>query len=130
MPIVRFNGFLIFQVLAVLSSAMSLLRRYRVNVALTVQLFSHLFHFINVWAFNRLIAPNTNYCSRLWGLRLKSRLAHIEAWAERQGLEISTDTHLAKIKQAAHLLQVCTMIKCSYIEIRQKSTYLIYYFVV
>lgn len=92
--------------LGVLASAMALLRRYRVNVALTVQLFSHLFHFINVWAFNRLIAPNTNYCSRLWGHRLKARLAQIEAWAERQGLEISTDTHLARIVQAAHLLQV------------------------
>lgn len=85
---------------------MNLLRKYRVNVALTVQLFSHLFHFINVWAFNRLIAPNTNYCSRIWGHRLKARLAQIEMWAERQGLEISTDTHLARIVQAAHLLQV------------------------
>ncbi|XP_065208154.1 afadin isoform X2 [Planococcus citri] len=92
-------------VLGVLASAMALLRRYRVNVALTVQLFSHLFHYINVWAFNTLIASNTNYCSRLWGHRLKSRLAQIEAWAERQGLEISTDTHLARIVQAAHLLQ-------------------------
>lgn len=92
--------------LGVLASAMALLRRYRVNVALTVQLFSHLFHYINVWAFNTLIASNTNYCSRLWGHRLKSRLAQIEAWAERQGLEISTDTHLARIVQAAHLLQV------------------------
>lgn len=92
--------------MAVLQSAMALLRRYRVNVALTVQLFSHLFHFINAWAFNRLIASNTNYCSRIWGTKLRARLAQIEAWAERQGLEITTGMYLARIVQAAELLQV------------------------
>ncbi|XP_054265446.1 uncharacterized protein LOC128988204 isoform X2 [Macrosteles quadrilineatus] len=91
--------------LGVLASAMALLRRCRVNAALTIQLFSQLFHFINVWAFNRIVAPNSQYCSRAWGLRLKARLAQIEVWAERQGLELAADCHLARIMQAAHLLQ-------------------------
>lgn len=39
-------------VLTVLSSAMALLRRSRVNAALTIQLFSQLFHYINAICFN------------------------------------------------------------------------------
>lgn len=89
---------------------MALLRRCRVNAALTIQLFSQLFHFVNVWAFNRIVAPNSNYCSRAWGLRIKARLAQIEVWAERQGLELAADCHLARLMQAAHLLQVLTII--------------------
>ncbi|XP_073971108.1 adherens junction formation factor afadin isoform X5 [Rhodnius prolixus] len=92
-------------VLGVLSSAMSLLRRCRVNAALTIQLFSQLFHFVNVWAFNKVVAPNSIYCSRSWGLRLKARLAQIEVWAEKQGLELAAECHLARLMQAAHLLQ-------------------------
>uniref|UniRef100_A0A0K8TDQ8 Afadin n=2 Tax=Lygus hesperus TaxID=30085 RepID=A0A0K8TDQ8_LYGHE len=92
-------------VLGVLSSAMNLLRWCRVNAALTIQLFSQLFYYINVWAFNRVVAPNSIYCSRTWGLRLKARLAQIEVWAERQGLELAADCHLARLMQAAHLLQ-------------------------
>lgn len=85
---------------------MALLRRCRVNAALTIQLFSQLFHFVNVWAFNHVVATNSNYCSRVWGLRIKARLGQIEAWAERQGLELAADCHLARLMQAAHLLQV------------------------
>uniref|UniRef100_A0A023F3L1 Putative actin filament-binding protein afadin n=3 Tax=Triatoma infestans TaxID=30076 RepID=A0A023F3L1_TRIIF len=92
-------------VLGVLSSAMSLLRRCRVNAALTIQLFSQLFHYVNVWAFNKVVAPNSIYCSRSWGLRLKARLAQIEVWAEKQGLELAAECHLARLMQAAHLLQ-------------------------
>ncbi|RZF35618.1 hypothetical protein LSTR_LSTR005146 [Laodelphax striatellus] len=92
-------------VLGVMSSAMALLRRCRVNAALTIQLFSQLFHFVNVWAFNRVVAPNSTLCSRVWGLRIQARLAQIEAWAERQGLELAADCHLARLMQAAHLLQ-------------------------
>ncbi len=44
----------IFQPLQVLSSAMNLLRKCRVNAALTIQLFSQLFHFINMWTFNQV----------------------------------------------------------------------------
>jgi hypothetical protein len=43
-------------VLQTLAAAMSLLRRCRVNAALTIQLFSQLFHYINMWLFNRLVS--------------------------------------------------------------------------
>ena len=94
---------------------MSLLRRCRVNAALTIQLFSQLFHFVNVWAFNCVVtspspASSVCYCSRAWGLRFKSRLAQLEVWAERQGLELAADCHLARIIQAAHLLQVWSVL--------------------
>ena len=39
-----------------------------------------------------------------WGLRLKKRLGRIESWAEKQGLELAADCHLARVVQAAHLL--------------------------
>ena len=42
-------------VLTVLESAMALLRRYQVNAALTIQLFSLLFHYINAICFNTVI---------------------------------------------------------------------------
>ncbi|XP_040583955.1 afadin [Lepeophtheirus salmonis] len=92
-------------IVKVLSSAMSLLRKCRVNAALTIQLFSQLFHFINMWTFNRIVVgTGTNYCTHYWGVLLKKRIAKVEQWAEKQGLELAADCHLARIIQAAHLL--------------------------
>lgn len=54
-------------VLSVLGSAMALLRRCRVNAALTIQLFSQLFHYINVVCFNKV-----SRCEKFSnGIRLK-----------------------------------------------------------
>jgi afadin len=103
------------QVLSVLSSTMGLLRRCRVNAALTIQLFSQLFHALNAALFNRLVGldsprlpasashhllppPGANLCSRQWGLSLSRRLRRLEAWAERQGLELAADCHLGNIQ--------------------------------
>ncbi|CAG7837489.1 unnamed protein product [Allacma fusca] len=94
-------------ILGVLGSGMTLLRRCRVNAALTIQLFSQLFHFINMAVFNKIIGMDggRNYCSRVWGTRLRRRLNRIETWAEKQGLELAADCHLVRVVQAAHLLQ-------------------------
>lgn len=90
-------------VLHTLTGAMSLLRRCRVNAALTIQLFSQLFHFINMWLFNRLVTdPDSGLCSHYWGAIIRQQLGHIEAWAEKQGLELAADCHLSRI------VQVCT----------------------
>ncbi|XP_043480029.1 afadin isoform X3 [Leptopilina heterotoma] len=91
-------------VLQIFFSTMALLRRCRVNAALTIQLFSHLFHTINATAFNALVS-NGNLCVRWFGRRLKARLNALETWAERQGLELASQCHLATIMQATHLLQ-------------------------
>ncbi|XP_037833875.1 afadin [Kryptolebias marmoratus] len=94
-------------VLNTLMNAMSLFRRCRVNPALTIQLFSQLFHFISAWLFNQLMKPEATapgLRSHYWGSALRRRLAPIEAWAERQGLELAADCHLGHIIQATTLL--------------------------
>ena len=89
----------------ILNMAMTLLRRCRVNAALTIQLFSQLFHFVNMWLFNYVILqPKLQLCSRDWGARFHQRLTHVQAWAEQQGLELAADCHLAKV------IQVCSVI--------------------
>ncbi|KAJ8027229.1 Afadin [Holothuria leucospilota] len=94
------------EVLHILSSVMTLLRRCRVNAALTIQLFSQLFHFINVFLFNRFFAPppHPKITSRVWGERLERRLERVFEWAEKQGLELAANAHLSKVHQAIRLL--------------------------
>ncbi|KAJ7990781.1 hypothetical protein DPEC_G00290480 [Dallia pectoralis] len=94
-----------------LTGAMSLLRRCRLNPALTIQLFSQLFHSISAWLFNRLLStsPQGMACSlglrsHYWGATLRQRLSLVEEWAERQGLELAADCHLSRIVQATLLL--------------------------
>ncbi|KAK7904212.1 hypothetical protein WMY93_016819 [Mugilogobius chulae] len=94
-------------VLNTLMTSMSLLRRCKVHPALSIQLFSQLFHYISAWLFNRLLAPHTDPAalrSHQWGATLRHRLTPIEAWAERQGLELAADCHLGLILQATALL--------------------------
>lgn len=109
-----------------LSSTMGLLRRCRVNAALTIQLFSQLFHALNAAIFNRLVGVESprlpaayvtgvggNLCSRQWGLCLSQRLRRLEAWAERQGLELAADCHLARVMQVSlwlFLMVLCQLI--------------------
>ncbi|KAH7985911.1 hypothetical protein HPB52_025310 [Rhipicephalus sanguineus] len=81
-----------------------LLRRCRVNAALTIQLFSWLFHHVNAWLLNSLLLHGRPPLCRPTGALLKRRLAHLVAWAEQQGLELAADCHLARLIQAAHLL--------------------------
>lgn len=84
----------------VLNSCMALLRHCRLNAALTIQLFSQLFHFINMYLFNWLVSiEGASYCSRSWGYRLGTRLQCIQQWAEKQGLELAAECHLDRIAQ-------------------------------
>ncbi|XP_061651455.1 afadin [Phyllopteryx taeniolatus] len=94
-------------VMNTLMNTMSLLRRHQVNPALAIQLFSQLFHFISTWLFNRLMnldASAPGLRSHYWGAALRQRLSGIEAWAERQGLELAADCHLGRVIQATMLL--------------------------
>ena len=45
-------------IIGVFGSAMRLQRKCRVNAALTIQLFSQLFHFVNMWTFNTMVADS------------------------------------------------------------------------
>merc|ERR1711994_1182256 len=66
-----------------------------------------------MWTFNQIVTNHfrrqgespVNYCTHRWGFRLKKRLSKVETWAEKQGLELAADCHLARVVQAAHLLQ-------------------------
>jgi afadin len=93
-------------ILATLSSIMDLLRKCRVNAALTIQMFSQIFHYINTWLFNRIVCcPELKLCSNFWGEKLSLRLKSISDWAQRQGLELASDCHLTKVNQICILLQ-------------------------
>ncbi|GAB0100153.1 afadin [Sergentomyia squamirostris] len=91
-------------VLTVLGADMALLRRCRVNAALTIQLFSQLFHYINVVCFNKIV-KTPQMCNATWGKVISDRLQLLELWAEKLGLELAADCHLAKINQCAQFLQ-------------------------
>ncbi|CAF3973917.1 unnamed protein product [Rotaria sp. Silwood2] len=93
-------------ILATLSSIMDLLRKYRVNATLTIQMFSQIFHYINTWLFNRIVCyPTLKLCSYFWGEKSSLRLKSISDWAQRQGLELASDCHLTKVNQICLLLQ-------------------------
>ena len=93
-------------ILATLSSVMDLLRKCRVNAALTIQMFSQIFHYINTWLFNRIVCcPELKLCSHFWGEKFSLRLKSISDWAQRQGLELASDCHLTKVNQICILLQ-------------------------
>jgi len=101
------------KMLTVLNGAMALLRNCRVNAALTIQMFSQIFHYINMYLFNQLVGVNRNenasininYCTENWGIIIKQRLMQIINWAKKQGLELAADCYLNTILQAAILLQ-------------------------
>ena len=117
------NKATMMDILDTLSSAMNLLRRCRVNAALTIQLFSQLFHFINMWVFNILVTEKSlRLCTRVWGVRLKRRLARVEAWAEKQGLELAADCHLCRIIQVG-VLTAFLVIKLPNIAIQRRICY-------
>lgn len=44
-------------------------------------------------------------CTSVWGKALSDRLSLLELWAEKQGLELAADCHLARINQCAEFLQ-------------------------
>lgn len=103
--------------LRVLDETMSLMRKNRVNAALTIQIFSHLFHHINKWLFDRLMGVYDSrpgllgtqsdfsiYCNRIWGEKFTRRLAAIGSWAEKQGLEQAAEFHLARVTQVINFL--------------------------
>ena len=90
-------------VLHTLTSVMSFLQKCRVNPALTIQLFSQVFHYINMWLFNRLVLePQLKLCTRVWGVRLLTRLAKIQEWAQDHGLELAAECHLGRVMQVSN----------------------------
>uniref|UniRef100_A0A182VX10 PDZ domain-containing protein n=1 Tax=Anopheles minimus TaxID=112268 RepID=A0A182VX10_9DIPT len=52
-----------------------------------------------------LFVTTSHMCTSAWGKALSERLSLLELWAEKQGLELAADCHLAKINQCAQFLQ-------------------------
>lgn len=97
-----------------LTNAMGLMRENLVNPALTIQLFSHLFHYINMFLFNWLVSiDGTSYCTKEWGLTLQRRLLLIQQWATKQGLEMAAECHLDRICQVLLKHKFNNYITCS-----------------
>uniref|UniRef100_A0A183BY85 Dilute domain-containing protein n=1 Tax=Globodera pallida TaxID=36090 RepID=A0A183BY85_GLOPA len=88
----------------------SLLRTLRwalLNPALTIQLFSQLFHFISATVFNWLVTePEARplICQQFGLQQLKQLLDHVQQWAEQQGLELAAECHMDRLCQVVHLL--------------------------
>uniref|UniRef100_A0A915DRR2 Afadin n=1 Tax=Ditylenchus dipsaci TaxID=166011 RepID=A0A915DRR2_9BILA len=82
------------------------IRKFILNSALTIQIFSQLFHFINMYIFNWLVTTEEgrSYLTRAYGLRLRERLSMVLRWAEKQGLEQACECHMDRINQTVNLL--------------------------
>ena len=89
----------------ILSSAMALLRKCRVNAALTIQLFSQLFHFINMWTFNQIVTCHyrpegkpVNYCTHRWA----KKGCKLELWLQKNEFSRNSGANLGgKIQTSA-----------------------------
>ena len=83
-----------------------LIRKCVLNSALTIQLFSQLFHFINMYIFNWLVTTQDGrfYLTKSFGVRLNQRLHFLNKWSEKQGLEQACECHMDRIQQAVNLL--------------------------
>ncbi|KAL3108232.1 hypothetical protein niasHT_018640 [Heterodera trifolii] len=96
---------------AVLDECLRVVRWALLNPALTIQLFSQLFHFISATLFNWLVNDQQQkqdtrprLCLQL-GLQLKQLLLHhMQKWSEQQGLELAAECHMDRLCQTAHLL--------------------------
>lgn len=102
------------RILMTLSSTMSLLKHHHVNPGLNIQIFSILFRAICVTVFNQLVGT-PGYCHQAWGKRLRGRLARIESWAERQGLERTTSSQLSLVVQVYPSVCLCVLYIVLYI---------------
>lgn len=92
-------------ILAIFSSIIDLVRKCRINVELTIKIFSQLFYYINIWLFNRIIShTELKFCSSYWGEKILNRLKLIYNWARKEGLELISESYFIKIKHLCLLL--------------------------
>lgn len=85
-------------VLTILSSTVSLLKRCYVNATLSIMMFSQLFHYISAKLFNKLVTDN-KLCTRAIAQKMLKRLNRIKDWAEKEGMELPAQEHLCLITQ-------------------------------
>ena len=99
-------------ILQMLTSTVTLLKRCRVNATLSIMIFSNLFRYISTKLFNRLVGGEVKHCGRSLGQKLYRRLERVKMWAEREGMELPADNHLAMIVQVCVCVCVCVCGMC------------------
>uniref|UniRef100_A0A914ED39 Afadin n=1 Tax=Acrobeloides nanus TaxID=290746 RepID=A0A914ED39_9BILA len=89
-----------------LEDTVRLIRKCRLNPALTIQVFSQLFYFVNMYLFNWLVTTTdgARFISRAFGVTLRERLNLINSWAEQQGLELAAECHMDRLQQTVNFL--------------------------
>uniref|UniRef100_A0A0K0FP93 Afadin (inferred by orthology to a human protein) n=1 Tax=Strongyloides venezuelensis TaxID=75913 RepID=A0A0K0FP93_STRVS len=92
--------------ISVFESIISQLHRNNTNPDLQIQIFSQLFHYVNMYIFNWIVGTEegSRYLTRSWAIHLKERLSNINKWAESHGLELAFECHMDRIQQAVNLL--------------------------
>ena len=85
-------------ILSSLTAAVSLLHQCHVNNTLSIFIFNLLFRYISMKLFNKLISE-PRYCTRSTGTKLLRRLDRLKAWANKEGLKMPAEDHLAIIVQ-------------------------------
>ena len=91
----------IHDVLQTLNSTITLLKKFHVNVTLSIMVFSNLFRYISNKVFNRLVGGEVKHCGRSLGQRLSKRLGKVKSWAEKEGMELPAHTHLGMIVEVS-----------------------------
>ena len=94
----------IHDILQTLSSTITILKRCRVNVTLSVMIFSNLFRYVSTKVFNRLVGGEVKHCGRSLGQRLNKRLGKVKSWAEREGMELPAHSHLEMVVEVCEYL--------------------------
>ena len=87
-------------VMFVLSTSLSTLRKNNVNMSLIIQLFSQFARYLNAKLVNKLMGE-AQYCTRSGGVRLQRRLELIDMWAKKQGLDLTTERYLSQVLQVS-----------------------------
>uniref|UniRef100_A0AAF5CZA4 PDZ domain-containing protein n=1 Tax=Strongyloides stercoralis TaxID=6248 RepID=A0AAF5CZA4_STRER len=90
----------------VFDNILNQLHKNCINANLQIQIFSQLFHYVNMYIFNWMVGTEegSRHIKFSWAIRLKERLYNIYKWAESHGLELAFECHMDRIQQAVNLL--------------------------
>ncbi|CAD5207134.1 unnamed protein product [Bursaphelenchus okinawaensis] len=100
------GDFAVREILDFLEDVSNNVRSVQMNAGLIIQLFSHIFYTINMYAFNWLISTEEGNSSltRQFATQFRARISELTRWAEVHGLELVADCQLDRINQTLLLL--------------------------
>ncbi|CEF64999.1 Afadin [Strongyloides ratti] len=94
------------ETIVIFENIVNQLHRNNINANLQIQIFSQLFHYVNMYIFNWMVGTEegARHLTLSWAIHLKERLFNIYKWAENHGLELAFECHMDRIQQAVNLL--------------------------